>query len=307
MYPLSQPEKYQFRGRLATVTEHLGYDSNSKLLIINADDLGFSPEVNAATAILIDNGRVTSSTIMVPGISYSEALASLGERQSFPCGVHLTLTSSAESGPSFPIADPKDVPTLLAEGGCFHPDRECFFKYAKSEEAEIEAIAQIEKALGDGIDVTHLDSHEGTLQLVPAFAEVFLYLAERYRLPVRMGSRLLLSQLGLNETWIAKIRGAGIHVADNLIYISLSQFGSFQEKFEFMLNLVEQLPAGLTEMFFHPALEKVSGAIHSNAEIWRVRYWDFQLLMSEAFSERLKRNGIILTDFRKLRALTRSV
>ena len=57
---------------------------------------------------------------------------------------------------------------------------------ADLDEVRRECWAQIERAMLWGLDVTHLDSHMGTLQLRPEFFDIYLDLAIEFRLPLRM-------------------------------------------------------------------------------------------------------------------------
>lgn len=191
-----------------------------------------------------------------------------------------------------------------------------FFAHATPAHALRESAAQLDKAISDGIDLTHIDSHEGTLQLRPEFARIYVELALRYNLPVRMGSRALLKQLGLEENWISRLRKLGMQFPDNLVYLPVDQFDSFDAKRCYIFSLMERLPCGVTEMFFHPSLpisgattlsqeERPADALAPNDLISHVRIWDYELLMSEEFSEVLSRQGIQLIGFRALRELMR--
>jgi chitin disaccharide deacetylase len=309
VYPLGQAEKYLYRDRIATVAEHLGYTNKDRLLIINADDFGLSPEVNRAVIDLFERPSITSTTVIIPAESYGEAVALAQSNSGFPCGVHLCLTANQDSDCSVPVSAPRDIPTLLDPSGRFHPDRETFFKYASPQEAYLEAGAQVAKAIADGIDVTHIDSHEGTLQLRPEFAETYLRLASDFSLPVRSGSRRLLQEVGLSGRWIDDIRGRGIHVPDNLIYVPIDAFRSYKEKEFYTLNLIDNLLPGITEIYFHPAVPNGNGAGVSDDErlsFREVRNWDYQLLLSASLPGLIARRGITLIDFKPLRQLTRS-
>ncbi len=178
MYPFSPPEPYLHRGQLGTLAEHLGYSTTDRLLIINADDLGLTIGINRTIADLYAANLISSTTIMVTAGEYRDAVTRL-KSQSQVCGVHITMTSSLPEALVGPISDPRDVSSLVDATGKFHLDRDSFFLKANPEEALREATAQIESAMADGIDVTHIDSHEGTMQLRPEFADLYLSLAAR--------------------------------------------------------------------------------------------------------------------------------
>ena len=75
--------------------------------------------------------------------------------------------------------------------GYFYPDVQSVYAHARLDEVECETRAQIDRALAAGIDVTHLDSHMGTLQLDVKYHELYVRLAAEYRLPIRMASRAM--------------------------------------------------------------------------------------------------------------------
>jgi chitin disaccharide deacetylase len=305
MYPFAPPEAYVYRGRPGTVAEHMGYSPKDRLLIINADDFGLNSNVNGAIAELFGLSRITSATIMVSAAGYQDALKLSRRQEIFPCGVHLSLTSDFTDDGSQPVSARTSIPSLIGRDNRFHPDRNEFFESALPEEAYREAKAQIERAFADGLDVTHIDSHEGALQLRPEFAAVYLQLASEFRLPVRAGSRLLLKQMGILEDWVGKIRQQGIHVPDNLVYIPIDNFRSYQEKEKFTLEVLSQLPTGITEIYFHPTLPNGEAASYPEESYRQIRQWDYRLLLSDRWLDILQDKRIILTDFRQLRELTR--
>jgi chitin disaccharide deacetylase len=305
MYPFTLPETYPYHGRAATAAEHLGFSPDDRLLIINADDFGLSDNVNRAIIELIGLSRITSTTIMVSAAGYQDALMMYHQQAGISCGVHLSLTSDYTDDGSRPISAIESIPSLIGYGNRFYPDRTEFFEHALPEEAYREAKAQIEQALSDGIDVTHIDSHEGALQLRPEFAEVYVRLAAEFRLPVRAGSRLLLKQMGLMDDWIGNIRRHGIHIPDNLFYIPIDRFQSYQEKENYTSEILNGLPTGITEIYFHPTLPEKSGDSAHQESYQQVRQWDYHFLVSDRLQDILQDKRIILIDFRRLRELTR--
>jgi chitin disaccharide deacetylase len=304
MYPLASPEPFQFRNRFLTLAEHLGFQSHVKLLIINADDFGLNDNVNRAIVNLFGEGKVSSTTIMVAGAGYEEA-AKLCTRNRFPCGIHLSLTSDYDDDGSRPVLDRDSIPTLFGANNRLHPDRDEFFKHALPGDAYLEAVAQIRRALTDGIDVTHIDSHEGSLQLRPEFAEIYLRLASEFKLPVRAGSRQFLKQMGIEGDWVGMMRELGILSPDNLIYFPIDSFTSYEEKAMTTTEIISQIPAGITEIYFHPTIIGEVSDSNNPESHHVVRQWDNRYLMSDLLRKVLVENQIRLVNFSPLGDLMR--
>lgn len=307
---------YLWRGEKGALAEHLGYSSQERLIIISADDFGICPQVNDAIVELHSRERITSTAIMVPAQAYRQAATACRDNSAISCGVHLTLTSNYAIAPLQPITCTTEVGSLVDDSGRFHFTTDQFFARGTPADALIEAKAQIEQALADGIDVTHLDSHEGTLQLAPQFAEIYLQLATEYDLPLRMASPSLLAQLGLDSSWLDKARQRGIHFPDNLIYLPFYRFATRAKKETFLLQLIESLPAGVTEFYFHPSFDSPAARklALSSPEArdlpdpdlsWKVRLFDYQILSTSSLNEALRQAGAILLNYKSLRILMR--
>jgi chitin disaccharide deacetylase len=78
-------------------------------------------------------------------------------------GVHATLNSEWESYRWAPVSTRELSSGLLDEAGYFHQWHAAVYDNAKPEAVAVEVNAQIERALAAGIDVTHVDSHMGTI------------------------------------------------------------------------------------------------------------------------------------------------
>ena len=127
-------------------------------LIVNADDLGYTPGVDRAIMSLGKAGALSSATAMAGGKSLSATVADLP--RTFALGCHVVLVDGAPTSP------PESIPTLL-QGEVFRPT---LGRFAASllagricdQEIETEAIAQIRALQSRGLRLTHLDTHKHT-------------------------------------------------------------------------------------------------------------------------------------------------
>jgi predicted glycoside hydrolase/deacetylase ChbG (UPF0249 family) len=104
-------------------------------------------------------------------------------------GVHLTLTSEYRG---YRWRGLTNGASLHDDEGFFPATAEEALQRVDAEDARAECRAQIERALSWGVDVTHLDTHMGVLQAGTSRSdlyEIYLDLAEDFRVPVRMSSR----------------------------------------------------------------------------------------------------------------------
>ncbi len=150
--------------------------------MVNADDLGLHPSIDAGILKAHREGIVTSATVLVTGRSAARGIAD-AKAQRLPLGVHLCLTTLLP-----PAADPSRVPSL-APGGRFRPR---YYHVVAAwglgrinlKEVEIEFRAQIALARRLGAEPDHLDGHQH-LHVLPGFARVVRAIARDERLPVR--------------------------------------------------------------------------------------------------------------------------
>ncbi|WP_318312487.1 polysaccharide deacetylase family protein [Flagellimonas crocea] len=193
--------------------ERLGYAKDAKLLIVHADDLGVIHGVNQASFKAMQNGSVSSASIMVPTPWLPEVAKYAKANPDHDMGIHLTLTSEWQLLRWGPVAPRSQVSSLVDSNGYFYPDCNTLWENAKIEEVEIELRAQIEKAIAMGIKPTHLDSHMGCLfSTDPRYYQLYVQLADEYGIPAMVNHQI--EQLGGTETAeppvvIDQIFGAG--------------------------------------------------------------------------------------------------
>ena len=274
---------------MSTLAERLGYSAEDRLLIVNCDDLGMCHSANEGVYDSLRNGVATSATLMVPCPWAREAAASYrGE----DIGVHMTLTAEWELYRWGPITQ---APSLLGGDGGFPRTIEDAWDHADLDEVRRELRAQVERAILWGFDVTHLDSHMGTLQLRPEFFDVYLDLAVDFDLPLRLSGASTQELIGFPFRDLAEEEG--IVAPDHLIYYSgVGGRSAFE-------HLLEDPRPGVTEIFLHPATEH--SELRALAPDWERRVDDHRLLTSHELRSAIERAGIHLIGWRELRDLQR--
>jgi chitin disaccharide deacetylase len=266
-------------------SEMLGYSPQARVLIINADDLGIYPSVNNAVLQSIDHGIAGSCSLMPPCPGAHEALELLHERPHIPFGVHLTLVCDFAGYRWQPLAPAEKVPSLLdGDGRFFTTDAKGqLLAQAQLLEVELELRSQIEAVLATGLTPTHLDWHSLADGGREDIFDLGLALAEEYRLAARVWlepSRRTARQLGLP-------------VVDHDFLDSFSL--DVDTKASRYLQLLHELPAGLSEWAVHPGLgDAASREIDKG---WRVRHTDLEFLISPEARDAVPQEGIMIIGY----------
>jgi hypothetical protein len=290
-----------FGSEKRSLAERLGYQATDILLIVNGDDAGMCHAANLATIECLEKGEMRCSTIMVPCPWFPEIAAYAKGHPEKDFGVHLCHTSEWGKYRWGPVASRDKVPGLLDPQGYLWREVPEVYGHATPEEALIEGRAQIQRALGAGVDVTHLDSHMGTLQLDARYVKSYLQLAVEFDLPVRMASQETMARLGypqLRDQFAAK----GIVFPDYFVYEGLKE--ESKDVKGFWLETVKNLKPGVTELYIHAALptEELKAITGS----WSTRSQEFEVFThDEAMKQLLAERKIILIGYRPLRDLQR--
>jgi len=288
-------------GEGRSLAERLGYKASDRLLIVNGDDVGMCHSANEATIESLEQGMMTSASIMVPCPWFYEIADYARAHPERDFGLHLCHTSEWKHYRWGPVAPRDQVPGLVDGSGCLWRDVEQVYAKSSPAEALIEAREQIRKALDAGIDVTHLDSHMGTLQYDPRYLDVYLTLAREFDLPIRMASQATLEKFQ-QPTLRAKFSAAGIVFPDYFIYDELPQESDNVK--EFWLKIVAELKPGVTELFIHAA--KPTEELKAITGSWPTRSAEFAAFTHDPEMRKLlAEQGIIRIGYRPLRELQR--
>jgi chitin disaccharide deacetylase len=276
---------------LPSLAERLGYGPEARLLIVNCDDLGSSHGANVATFRSMVYGVASSATLMVPCPWAREAAQMF---QGLAVGVHLTLTCEYRF---YRWRGLTNGASLHDDEGFLPATSKAALHQVTAADARAECRAQLETALRWGVDVTHLDAHMYVAQSRADLFDIYLDLAEEFRLPVRMLSGEEVARQGFQARERAEARGVLFNE-----HIVCPWPRRTRDVF---FEVIPNLPPGVSEIFAHPVLdgEELRGYDTRNADI---RAQDVACLIDPAVSELLNRHAIRRISFRELRELQRT-
>lgn len=280
-----------------TLQERLGHPPSARLLVIHADDLGMAHSVNRATFEALEQGWITSASIMVPCPWFPEAARFARAHPDADLGIHLVLNSEWTTFRWGPLSPRDAVASLLDEEGYFPLLETAVAERAKPPEAERELRAQVERARSSGVQISHLDSHMGALFRTAGLLDVLQRLGAEYGLPVlleRTGERG-----GDRSPWAAAAQGQAL--VDQVVSIEPGVPATgWRVAYE---KLLAPLPPGVYQLIVHLAYEdeEMQGATWDHPDwgaAWRQS--DLDLVRSQAFQDFLRSQGFVLVNWKDL-------
>jgi predicted glycoside hydrolase/deacetylase ChbG (UPF0249 family) len=225
-------------------------------LVVNADDLGLHPALDAGILRAHREGIVTSATVLVSGPNAEEAVAK-ARAQGLALGVHLALSSRLP-----PAAPASHVPTVAPDGRL----RASWADFARAwltgqvrrDELELELTTQVARARALGVEVDHLDAHQH-LHLLPGVRPLVEALALREGLPLRWPDRLPRASWlrapgpAVKTSLLSLLARAAPRPLDGVRRVSAGGvFEAGQLTEATLLSLLESLPSGDFELGCHP-------------------------------------------------------
>ncbi|NQW23059.1 MAG: ChbG/HpnK family deacetylase [SAR202 cluster bacterium] len=144
-------------------------------VIVNADDLGISELVNAATFGLIERGRITSATLLANGPFIEESCSQLSRYPNCSFGVHLNVTEFQ------PLSGPDRLQRILNDSGEFRElaVRQVPIVGELAQGVFEEFCAQVDKLYSLGVQISHIDSHHYVLSM-PRMLPILKRIQKRY-------------------------------------------------------------------------------------------------------------------------------
>jgi predicted glycoside hydrolase/deacetylase ChbG (UPF0249 family) len=264
-------------------------------LIVNADDFGYTADVNDGIIEAHRHGILTAATLMANGRAFDHAVRLAGLSPNLDPGCHLVLIGgeSLVSGKPFPNSVAQLVRDLVS--GRWDVERE--FR------------AQIERTVAAGIRPTHLDTHKHT-HLFPSVLRAVARLSAEFGIrwvrrpfdfpleggPVPRTRRWLTAGLGFLRPFFEQtLARHGCQTTDAFAGFALTGAYTVPE----FVRLAKHLPPGITEFMTHPGYcrEELRAA---PTRLKETREAELRVLVDPESRDALRREGVVLTTYRGL-------
>jgi len=291
------------------VLRKLGLTGADRVALIHADDIGMCGATLDAFAELDDFGLVSCGALMVPCPWFPAAAAYARSHPRADLGVHLTLNCEYTSYRWGPISTCDPASGLLdAEGYLFRRTQDTQ-THADPAAVRAELRAQVQRSLAAGVDVSHVDTHMGTVAH-RKFIAAYIELARDFRLPLMLmrHDEAMWRARGLDaETAaqaaadVATLEAAGVSLVDHIFGMPLD---APDDRLARAKAAFAALPAGITHFIIHPAADTPELRAIATHD-WPSRVGDYRTFMSEELARYVRESGVHVIGYRALRSLMR--
>ncbi len=283
--------------------ERLGFPPGSRVVILEAAQMGMCHESSQAIQAALEAGELGSAAVMAPCPWFHEAAAWSARNPQADVGLSVTLTSDYANYRWRPVSPRSAVESLVdIDGYCWRTPLQVGY-HAKVDQVQTEIMAQIQLARASGIRPTHLTSHGGALYFRPDLATAYLRAAEKHWIPAVV--------VALTPAHLERFRRQGFPLSDEMIelvtHYTLPKIDdlqltpvadTYEQKRDAMLQLIRDLKPGITLIHFRPANE--TDALKQLAPDWQQHVWDKALLSDAQVREAMQAEGVILTNWREI-------
>ncbi len=234
----------------------------ARRVIVTADDFGLSVAVNQAVEQAHREGILNTASLMVAGDAAADAV----ERARRLPGLHVGLHLVVVEGPA--VLPPAALALVVGEDGRFPSDQvrlavRYFGNPRARRQLRAEVAAQFAAFAATGLRLDHANAHKH-MHLHPTVGRVLIEEGRRHGLPAirvpaeppavmaalgqppDMGARMLYRWTGLLRR---QARAAGLSTNDHVFGLAWTGHMTSDR----VQRLARILPAGLSELYFHPA------------------------------------------------------
>ncbi len=264
-----------------------------KRLVVNADDFGFTSDVNEGILQSHCDGIVRSASLMANGSAFDDAVAISRRHPALGVGCHLTLVQ----GESLARPGTRLSPTVLQLLATGLP---VDFVLA-------EFRAQVEAVLACGIQPTHLDTHKH-IHCLPRLLDVVAQVADEFAI------RWLRKPFDVPLGWAPPLRTV-VSLAMRPFRIPFEErlrrcqcrtadyFAGFRSTGTLsapqLVSLLGSLPDGLGEFVCHPGICG-SELLRADTRLKHSREVELRALCSAEVKRAARLHGISLVSYREI-------
>jgi predicted glycoside hydrolase/deacetylase ChbG (UPF0249 family) len=249
-------------------------------------------------------GTITSGATMVPCPWFPAVVEMCKENPSMDMGVHAVLNSEWEAYRWAPVSRGEAGSGLRDEAGYFHQWHQAVYDNASVEEVDADVNAQIEKALKAGIDVTHVDSHMGTI-MNPKFIQSYVQAASKRLLPNFLPrlNAVGIDLMGVDDEERVKyapvmemMESIGVPMMDGVLGMPLEHG---ENHVEVAKKLLGDMPIGMTHFILHPSID--TPELRAIAPDWQARVANYNAFMSDELKKFIEEEDIHVIGYRAVR------
>ncbi|MEI9812423.1 MAG: ChbG/HpnK family deacetylase [Acidobacteriota bacterium] len=211
-----------------------------KRLVVNADDFGFTRDVNQGIVEAHRRGILTATTLMATGDAFDDAVRLAKETPTMDVGCHLVLVGQTP----FPMTVAELVPAVLLGRIRIYD----------------ELAKQVRRIMDAGIAPTHLDTHKHT-HLLPQVLDAVARVSEEFRISwVRrpFDFRGQPGGIGWKNSLMYVRRGGFARTLQSHGCRSTDWFAGFRITGRYdaamLAEILRALPEGSTELMCHPGV-----------------------------------------------------
>jgi len=289
------------------VLKKLGFSNDDRVVIIHTDDIGMCQASVDAFADMVDYGLISSGAVMVPCPWFLEAAGFARSHPDADLGVHLTLTSEWDTYRWGPVSTRDPQSGLMDEQGYFHRTTEAVWEQADPEAAATELDAQVSRALAEGIQVTHIDTHMGSVahpEIIPGYIQLATKYGVAVMIPRSIAEDPLMGQLadentaGMLSQLINMLEEMGVPLLDS---ISMLNLDDPEDRLDQAKQALSALKPGITHFIIHPS--KDTPELRKITDSWACRVADYETFISDASRDFIKDQGIQVIGYQALKEL----
>jgi predicted glycoside hydrolase/deacetylase ChbG (UPF0249 family) len=281
----------------------LGFADTDRVAVIHADDVGMCQASIQAFSELDAFGLVACGAVMVPCPWFPQVAEYARTHPETDLGLHTTLTSEWPFYRWGPVST-RDAGSGLLDAEGFFPRRSAQTQEsADPEAAKRELEAQLERAQAFGIQLTHVDTHMGTV-IHPKFLQTYIDLAIKNHLALMMlrfdeptllamGYDPAIAKLG--AAVIRQLEDFGFPLLDAIYQMPLDKPDNRLERAK---SAFDALEAGITHFVIHPSVD--TPELRTITPDWRGRAADYETFLREDLRDHLKQTGVHVIGYRAI-------